>query len=39
MRQAAKDAGAAAFFRKPVDTQALIDAIEWALNQSKPHAA
>lgn len=32
MRHAAHEAGAASFFRKPVDTQALIDAIQWALN-------
>jgi FixJ family two-component response regulator len=30
-RAAARRAGAAGFFRKPVDDQALIDAIEWAL--------
>ena len=29
-RAAAKRAGAAGFFHKPVDDQALIDAIEWA---------
>lgn len=29
-RAEAKRAGAAAFFRKPVDDQALLDAIEWA---------
>lgn len=34
MRIAAKQAGAAAMFRKPVDGQALIDAIEWALENS-----
>lgn len=32
-RSAAKRAGASAFFRKPVDDQALLDAIEWALNR------
>lgn len=32
MRKAAHESGAASFFRKPVDTQALIDAIQWALN-------
>lgn len=32
MRTTAHEAGAANFFRKPVDTQALIDAIQWALN-------
>ena len=30
-RAAARRAGAAGFFHKPVDDQALIDAIEWAL--------
>lgn len=30
MRLAAREAGAAAFFRKPVDAQALLDAIAWA---------
>jgi two-component system response regulator FixJ len=29
-RQRARDAGAIAYFRKPVDDRALIDAIEWA---------
>lgn len=29
-RQQARDAGAIAYFRKPVDGRALIDAIEWA---------
>jgi FixJ family two-component response regulator len=32
MRAAARAAGAAAFFRKPVDTQALLDAINWAFH-------
>lgn len=31
MRAAARSAGAVGCFRKPVDAQALIDAIEWAL--------
>ena len=31
-RAEAKQAGAIAYFRKPVDDQALIDAIEWALS-------
>ena len=31
VRAAARSAGAVACFRKPVDAQALIDAIEWAL--------
>lgn len=29
MRQAARVAGVSAFFRKPVDTEALLDAIHW----------
>jgi len=29
MRRAARDAGATGFFRKPVDSQALLDAIRW----------
>jgi FixJ family two-component response regulator len=33
-RDEAKRSGFSAFFRKPVDDQALIDAIEWALNQT-----
>lgn len=32
MRAAARSAGAAGYFRKPVDTQALLDAIRWASN-------
>lgn len=32
VRQAAKDAGAVGYFRKPVDAQALIDSIRWALS-------
>jgi FixJ family two-component response regulator len=32
LRAAAKSAGAAGFFHKPVDAQALIDAIQWALD-------
>jgi FixJ family two-component response regulator len=31
-RQQAKRAGAVAFFRKPVDGPALLDAIEWAIS-------
>jgi len=31
IRQRAKQAGAAGFFRKPVDDQALLDTIQWAL--------
>ena len=30
-REAAREAGAGGYFRKPVDTQALLDAILWAL--------
>jgi FixJ family two-component response regulator len=33
IRGRALQAGAVAFFRKPVDDQALIDAIRWALGQ------
>ena len=32
-RKAAEDAGAIAYFRKPVDSEALLDAITWALRQ------
>ncbi|HSI65408.1 MAG TPA: response regulator [Candidatus Saccharimonadia bacterium] len=32
-RDIAQRAGAAGFFRKPVDGQALLDAIEWALGK------
>ena len=35
LRSEAKRSGFAAFFRKPVDDQALIDAIEWSLNQER----
>jgi FixJ family two-component response regulator len=38
-RAAAKRAGAAAFFHKPVDDQALLDAIEWAVSGSPGPAA
>jgi FixJ family two-component response regulator len=33
IREIAQQAGAAAYFRKPVDDQALLDAITWALSQ------
>jgi FixJ family two-component response regulator len=33
-RAAAKRAGAAAFFHKPVDGQALLDAVAWAVAQN-----
>ena len=32
IRQQAKQAGAAGYFRKPVDDQALLDTIHWALS-------
>ena len=35
-RAAARSAGAAAYFRKPVDIQALLDAVQWALHPSVP---
>ncbi|KPK16470.1 MAG: hypothetical protein AMJ67_14450 [Betaproteobacteria bacterium SG8_41] len=35
MRDGALHAGGAAFFRKPVDDQALIDAIRWALARER----
>jgi FixJ family two-component response regulator len=31
-RAAARGAGAAAYFRKPVDIHALLDAIQWAIH-------
>ncbi len=34
-RAAAHEAGAEGYFRKPVDTQALLDAIHWALNEQQ----
>jgi len=34
-RERARNLGAAAFFRKPVDGQALIDAIHWATGVTK----
>lgn len=36
-RTAAKGAGAAAFFRKPVDDNALLDAIDWSLRDERNH--
>lgn len=38
-RAAANEAGAAGYFRKPVDAQALLDAIQWAINKHRtlPH--
>jgi len=35
IRKQAKQAGAIAYLRKPVDDQALIDTIHWALNSSR----
>ena len=34
IRQQAKQAGAAGYFRKPVDDQALLDTIHWALSSN-----
>ena len=34
-REHAKELGAASFFRKPVDDQALLDAIWWAISGGK----
>ena len=34
-RDVARELGAVAFFRKPVDDQALIDAIEWAMGEKR----
>jgi CheY-like chemotaxis protein len=34
IRQQAKQAGAAGYFRKPVDDQALLDTIHWAMSSS-----
>jgi FixJ family two-component response regulator len=34
LRAEAKRIGISGFFRKPIDDQALIDAIEWTVNQS-----
>jgi DNA-binding response OmpR family regulator len=34
-RRAARDLGAQFFFRKPVDGQALLDAIHWATRSSE----
>ena len=36
-RDQARNMNAKAFFRKPVDATALLDAIEWALRQEKDH--
>jgi FixJ family two-component response regulator len=34
-RKAAEDVGAFGYFRKPFDSEALLDAITWALSQNK----
>lgn len=39
MRRAARDAGATGFFRKPVDSQALLDAIRWTSSRSSDPSA
>jgi FixJ family two-component response regulator len=36
-RKRAQELGAVSFFRKPVDDQALLDAIWWAVSGSKRH--
>ena len=36
IRQQAKQAGAAGYFRKPVDDQALLDSIRWAISSQSP---
>ena len=38
LRERAKQAGAVAFFQKPVDSDALVDAIKWALTEGKEGA-
>ena len=38
-RRQAGQAGAAGYFRKPVDTQALLDAIEWSLQKMRSDRA
>jgi FixJ family two-component response regulator len=35
-RELSGELGVVAFFRKPVDDQALIDTIEWAKREMKP---
>jgi FixJ family two-component response regulator len=35
VREQARELGAAAFFRKPIDDQALLDAISWAISQRR----
>jgi FixJ family two-component response regulator len=35
VREQARELGAVAFFRKPIDDQALLDAITWAISQGR----
>ena len=35
VREQARELGAVAFFRKPIDDQALLDAIDWAIRGTK----
>ena len=35
VREQARELGAVAFFRKPIDDQALLDAISWAIAQRR----
>jgi len=35
VREEARELGAVAFFRKPIDDQALLDAIDWAIRGTK----
>ena len=35
VREQARELGAVAFFRKPIDDQALLDAISWAITQRR----
>jgi len=37
VREQARDLGAVAFFRKPIDDQALLDAISWAISGANKH--
>ena len=37
VREQARELGAVAFFRKPIDDQALLDAISWAISGGKKH--
>jgi FixJ family two-component response regulator len=36
-RRMARELGAQAFFRKPVDASALLDSIDWVTRSDKPH--